>query len=73
MAMDAIPDGGGVGDGVRFLLDREQVAEGARRAKAWARQAVDAVRSAAEPNPWKGSTDDEIAAEILRRAESGES
>ena len=67
MATDAIPSGGGVVDGVNFLLDAERVRATARDAQKWARAACQVVRDAAEPNPWRESTDDEIAEEILRR------
>jgi hypothetical protein len=36
-------------------------------AKAWCETAVGLVRQAAEPNPWKAATDEEIAGTILRK------
>lgn len=40
-----------------------------RIAEIWVHKAIEVIRSAKEPNPWKNMTDDEIAGEVLRRAE----
>lgn len=69
MAKDAIPDGGGFADGVKFLSNKESIVAGARIATEWAKAALDAVRQAAEPNPWKMASDEDIAAHILERIE----
>jgi hypothetical protein len=68
IAVESIPIGGGVADGVDFLLDADRVRRTAKAAKQWADEAIRKVREAADPNPWRGRSDDEIAAEILRTA-----
>ena len=67
MSVDAIPSGTGLDAGLKFLSSKESVMAGYRAAVAWVEQAIHAVRSASEPNPWKNADDDTIAAEILRR------
>jgi hypothetical protein len=69
MSRDAIPDGGGFADGVKFLMDPQRVGKVAREATEWVTMAIQAVRKAAEPNPWKGADDETIAGEILQRIE----
>jgi len=71
VSADAIPAGcgNGLAAGVKFLSDKEAIRAGFRKAEQWARDAVQAVRQAAEPNPWKNASDDEIAAEVLRQLE----
>jgi len=66
MSRDAVPPGGGLADAVRFLASGG-LGEAAARAQAWAFGAVDAVR--ASPG-WAGRGDEEIAGEILRRADA---
>jgi hypothetical protein len=73
MSVDAIPSGGGFADGVKFLSSKESILTGVRNATRWVAEAIDAVRQASEPNPWKASTDEEIAGEILRRVEARKS
>jgi hypothetical protein len=70
MAHDAIPKSGGFADGIKFLSTKESIVSGARKAAEWTTQAIDAVRDAAEPNPWKDADDEEIAREILRRIDA---
>lgn len=72
MALDVIPSGGGFEDGVRFLLDRERVQGTLWAAKMWAEKAVQAVREARDPNPFKNADDETIATEILRQVEAKE-
>lgn len=67
ISVDAIPPGEGFNAGLRFLSDKSRVASTARSSTEWARQAVDAVRNAEDPNPWKEADDETIAGEILRR------
>lgn len=69
MSLDAIPDGGGFIDGLYFLRDAPRLTKSAKAAKEWAVAAVLAVRQASDPNPWRESSDEEIAGEILRRVE----
>lgn len=73
-AMLAIPPGcpDPLKAGVRVLTDRERLLTLAREADAWVRNAIAAVRSAADPNPWRNSTDEEIAGEVLRQIEERE-
>lgn len=65
MAIDAIPAGGGLGDGLRFLASAESIMDGHKKAKEWVEQAIAAVKGAPD-NPY-GDDDEVIAAEILRR------
>ena len=65
MALDAVPRDGGFNDGLRFLLSKERITQGARDAVEWAQTACRAVRDAAEPNQWKDSSDEDIAAYLL--------
>jgi len=69
MAREAIPPGGGFADGVRFLTTPGAMVEGARKAQAFVTDAIAAVRSAADPNPLRDATDEDIAGEILRQVE----
>jgi hypothetical protein len=67
MSRDAIPAGGGVADGIKFLSDPTAVLAGARVATQWVEEAIRLVREAADPNPWRQADDEAIAAEVLRR------
>lgn len=67
IAQLAIPDGGGFQAGIDFLLDPAKVKTTAQAATTWVAQAITLVRTAAEPNPWKTATDEEIAGEILSK------
>jgi hypothetical protein len=69
MSQEAIPKGGGVADGLKFLMDKERIQKSLREAAKWIEEAILSVRSAAEPNPLKAADDETIAAEILRRIE----
>lgn len=78
MSLDAIPPGttDGLMAGVRFLSDKDALVNSSREAKEWVSAAITAVRLAADPNPWRNSTDEEIAGEILakiaeRKAQQG--
>lgn len=66
MSILAIPPGGGLADGVEFLMSKERVIQAAKEATAWVEDAIAVVKSAPD-NPFK--TDEEIADEILRRIE----
>lgn len=65
MAREAIPDGGDLAAGVAFLLDSKRMAATAKAASEWAKQAVQVVRGAAEPNPYKSADDEAIAKALL--------
>lgn len=70
LSRDAVPAGGGFADAVAFLSVPERVKAAAKAAGQWARAAVQAVRDARDPNPFKDASDEEIAGEILRQVES---
>jgi hypothetical protein len=70
MSVDAIPSGGGLADGIKFLTTKGAVSSGWAKASEWCSLAIRAVREAAEPNPWKESDDETIAAELVRQIES---
>lgn len=67
MSLDAIPPGtpDGLMVGVRFLSDKGRLVKSSRDAKEWVDAAITAIRLAADPNPWRDSTDEEIAGVIL--------
>jgi hypothetical protein len=69
MSLDAIPSGGGVADGLKFFMDKEKISKTLREANEWVKQAINMVRLAGEPNPFKNSTDEDIAGEIFRKIE----
>ncbi len=69
MAMNAIPKGGNFMDGVRFLVDKDMLISGFKKAWDWAEQSIIKVREATEPNIFKNATDEEISAEILKKIE----
>jgi hypothetical protein len=69
MSLDAIPAGGGVADGLAFLTDKRKLTEGAERATKWVEGAIQLLRNAAEPNPWKEADDETIAAHLLGQIE----
>lgn len=63
MSMQAVPEGGGLMDGVKFLLDRGRVSAAARQAEQTADQMIAAVRQARDADPtW---TEDYICQRIL--------
>jgi hypothetical protein len=70
MSTDAVPKGGGLQDAINFLSTKESIIAGARKATEWVEAAILAVRAAAEPNPWKDASDEDIAAEILKGVEA---
>ena len=67
VSLDAIPSGGGVVAGLEFLSNKEKISKTVRAAEEWVKQALLVVRSAGDPNPWKSSSDEDIAEEILRK------
>jgi hypothetical protein len=69
VSLDAIPKGGGVADGIKFLSSRELISKTIRAADEWVKTAILAIRQAAEPNPFREATDEEIAGEILKKIE----
>lgn len=69
MSRDAIPDGGGVADGIAFFTDRDKRRRIMADADAWVGTSIQAVREATGYNPWREADDETIAGEILRRIE----
>lgn len=69
MSLDAIPRGGGFEDGLNFLSSKDNITEGAKRAKDWVKLAIESVRKAGEPNPWKDCDDEAIAGYFLKKIE----
>lgn len=69
MSLDAIPPGGGIVNVLEFLADKERISRTIREADEWVKQVILVVRNAGEPNPFKKSSDEEIAGEILRKIE----
>ena len=65
MALDAVPRGGSMDDALNFLSSKDNITQGAKTAAAWVRTACEVVRRAGEPNPWKESSDEEIAEYLL--------
>jgi hypothetical protein len=67
MTLDAIPPGGGITDGLKFLTDKDRISKTIRESTEWVKQAISVIRNAIEPNPWKLSSDEDIAGELLRK------
>ena len=65
IAREAIPPGGGLMDGVEFLIDRERRKQVLESAESKALQAIQLVRSAPD-NPF-GNDDEQIAGELLKK------
>jgi hypothetical protein len=69
MATDAVSSCGDLASMIGFLSYPEKLGASAKAATEWVNCAIQAVRQAAEPNPWKNASDEEIAGEILRQVE----
>ena len=67
VSLDAVPPGGGFASGVEFLLDKDRIVKSFKAAESWVQEAIATTRTAQEPNPFKESSDEEIAEEIMRR------
>jgi hypothetical protein len=70
MSMDAVPSGKGLTDVLSFLSDKHKIMTGVKLARTWVHEGIRAVREAADPNPYRCATDEEIAGEILRQIEN---
>jgi len=66
-SIEAIPPGGGIAAGIKFLTEPGWLAKSLKEAISWARASILTIRQAPEPNPWKDASEEEIAGEILRR------
>jgi len=67
---DAVPPGSGLAAAINFVTTPGAVAASMAKAASWVELAIQAVRQAAEPNPWKASSDEEIATELMRQIEA---
>jgi hypothetical protein len=65
MSLIMVPPGGGIGSVIGALTKPGNIGAAAKEATEWVGTAIQLVREAAEPNPWKTATDEAIAAEIL--------
>jgi hypothetical protein len=70
MAMDAVPKGGGLAEAIAFISSAESIKSGAAKATQWVNAAIQAVRDATEPNPWKNADDETIAEMLLKEIET---
>jgi len=70
MGLDAVPPGGNDVDVLRFLQTPGALSTSAIAAREWVTGAILAIRQANEPNPWKFSSDEAIAEEILRQVQA---
>ena len=70
MAIDVIPKGGGFADGIKFFTTPAALPAGWQTAMTWCNETIQVVRGAAEPNPWKSASEEEIAGELLRQIEA---
>lgn len=70
MSRDVIPDGGGIMDGISFFTDMSKRKAIMENAEEWVYRAISAVRNASDPNPFKDSSDEEVASEILKKYDS---
>jgi|ERR1700733_159898 len=66
-AWEAIPDGGGLADGIDAIICPGRLSDCLKKAVTRTNAAILAVRNAGEPNPFREWTDDQIAGEILRK------
>jgi hypothetical protein len=71
VSLDAIPPGGGMQSGIDFLTSGK-IKESFKEAEVWVGVAIQTVRSAKDPNPYKTATDEEIAGELMARIEEKE-
>jgi hypothetical protein len=67
VAISAVPPGGGFKTAIDFLANKDKMRQTFSEAKEWTKEAIRMVREAAEPNPYKTATDEEIAAIIMER------
>jgi hypothetical protein len=67
VSIEAIPKGGGFSDGIRFLLNKELLVQTLKDSTVWVEKAIDSIRNAKDPNPFRNSDDESIAGELLKR------
>lgn len=68
-ARDMTPPGSDLGTVVSAIMGGK-LGQAAREAEAWVAEAIGVVRLACDPNPWKTASDEEIAAELLRKIDA---
>ena len=73
VAKEAIPSGGNFVDGVTFLMDKERVVRTMKESLLWVLEAIQTVRNACEPNPYKDADHETIADVILKQIEERKS
>lgn len=56
---------GGFAGALQFLSNKDNITASAKKAADWVRLAIQALRQAGEPNPWKDADDDTIAGYFL--------
>ena len=66
MTVLAIPEGGGLEDGLAFLMDTNRMVKVAKEATNWVFMMIDYVKKAPD---YDGETDEEIAAAVLAKVE----
>lgn len=64
----AIPKGGGLDSAIRFLTGPDLMKQLKESVK-WVETAIHLVRTAAEPNPFKTASDEEIAGHLVKMIE----
>jgi hypothetical protein len=65
----AIPKGGSVADGVKFLSDKDGIIRTMKESYQWVKASIELIRLAKEPNPFKNADEETIAGELVRRVE----
>ena len=70
MVKDLTPPGSSIGT-VAAAIVQGGIGPAAKAATEWVEQALAVVRQAAEPNPWKTATDEDIAGHILSKIPKG--
>ena len=61
VSIEAIPEGGVVSDGIELLIQTF------KESTAWVEKAIDVIRHAEDPNPFRHANDESIAGELLKR------
>lgn len=69
ISLVAIPNGGGIADGIKFLSANDKIMKATKESYNWVKSAIQIVRQAKKPNPFESATDEEIAGEILKKIE----
>lgn len=68
-SVDMVPPGGGVADVVGVLTQPGKLNAVMRAAAEWVATALDAMRTAPDPNPWRDADNEAIAEELLKAIE----